>query len=181
MQAKLVNLMLATVLLMLLSCSGGTTNDETSDYVRHYHAGVTPHDGKRLIETVEESDQAIRLNPEDAVAYFNRANALNDLGQYQRAIRDYGEAIRLDPELAIAYNNRGLSFLNLRSYQQAVQTFNDAIRVAPELGTAYAGRAFSYISLGRDQEANQDVEKAVDFGVPRGQLESEIEQLRISR
>jgi tetratricopeptide (TPR) repeat protein len=57
-----------------------------------------------------EFDEAIRLNPQGADAYYNRGQAYDYLGQYERAIQDYDEAIRLDPQLAIAYNNRGYAY-----------------------------------------------------------------------
>jgi tetratricopeptide (TPR) repeat protein len=35
-----------------------------------------------------------------------------DLGQHQRAIKDFNTAIRLKPDYADAYNNRGTVYLN---------------------------------------------------------------------
>lgn len=49
----------------------------------------------------------IRLDPELAFAYFNRASAA-DLGALDQAMADYGEVIRIDPAFADAYFNRGL-------------------------------------------------------------------------
>jgi tetratricopeptide (TPR) repeat protein len=45
------------------------------------------------------------------LAYNNRGTAYNDIGQYQRAIKDYNEAIRLKPNDSLAYKNRGLAYL----------------------------------------------------------------------
>ena len=59
---------------------------------------------------IEDFDEAIRLNPEDADAYYNRGVAYGDLGQYEREIQDYDEAIRLNPEYAKAYYNRGVAY-----------------------------------------------------------------------
>ena len=52
-------------------------------------------------------DEAIRLNPDDAEAYFNRGALKSDLGRMEEALLDYDEAIRLDPNYAQAYCNRG--------------------------------------------------------------------------
>src|SRR5690242_17070680 len=42
------------------------------------------------------------------IAYFDRGNALDAAGEYDRAISDYDKAIELDPKDADALNNRGL-------------------------------------------------------------------------
>ncbi len=60
------------------------------------------------------------------MAYFNRGNAYDDLGQYQRAIQDYTRAIQLDPDLAQAYYNRGIVYYNLGEYQRAIQDYDKA-------------------------------------------------------
>ncbi|MDA9968356.1 tetratricopeptide repeat protein [Salibacteraceae bacterium] len=52
---------------------------------------------------------AIRLDPDDASAYYNRGLAYDDLGEYKSAIADYTTAIRLDPDFASAYYNRGIA------------------------------------------------------------------------
>ena len=41
-------------------------------------------------------DEAIRLDPDDAKAYYNRGHAKGELRRYPAAIADYNEAIRLD-------------------------------------------------------------------------------------
>ena len=43
-------------------------------------------------------DQAIRLDPGNAMAHGNRGAALHSLGRYQEALDAYNQAIRLDPE-----------------------------------------------------------------------------------
>ena len=50
-------------------------------------------------EAIKAYDEAIRLDPEDAEARYNKGNALKSLGKHDEA---YDEAIRIDPELAVA-------------------------------------------------------------------------------
>ncbi len=54
-----------------------------------------------------DSTEAIRLDPKNAMAYYNRGRAWYAKGEYDRAIADSTEAIRLDPKNAMAYYNRG--------------------------------------------------------------------------
>jgi tetratricopeptide (TPR) repeat protein len=48
-------------------------------------------------QALQDADEAIRLNPQDAEAYYDRGVAYTNLGQYERAIQDADEAIRLNP------------------------------------------------------------------------------------
>ena len=63
--------------------------------------------------------EAIRLDPQYAIAYNNRGFAYDNLGQHERAIEDYDETIRLDPQYVKAYNNRGNAYYNLGQHELA--------------------------------------------------------------
>ena len=70
-------------------------------------------------------NQAIRLQPDLAKAYYNRGIAKGALKQYKDAIADYNEAIRLQPDYAEAYSNRGAAKAELEQYQEAIADFNE--------------------------------------------------------
>ena len=55
--------------------------------------------------------EAIRLDPKDARAYYNRARAFGLKGDPNKAITDSDEAIRLDPKFANAFYNRACAEL----------------------------------------------------------------------
>ena len=59
---------------------------------------------------LEDFDQAVRINPRYADAYFNRGNTNCALLRYADAIRDYTQAININPSMAEAYVNRGKVF-----------------------------------------------------------------------
>ena len=71
-------------------------------------------------------DAYIRLDPDDASAYFKRAYAFDELGQHDRAIEDLDEAIRIDPTYAVAYNNRGVAYQSLGERELAERDFAKA-------------------------------------------------------
>ena len=56
----------------------------------------------RYDEATRAYDEAIRIDPEYAEAWFNKGLALYNQGRYDEAIKAYDEAIRIDPELAVA-------------------------------------------------------------------------------
>jgi tetratricopeptide (TPR) repeat protein len=88
--------------------------------------GTTLHDLKRYQEAIAAYEQAIRLDPNDAVTYRSKGVALHDLKRYQEALAAYEQAIRLDPNDTRAYNNIGDALLGLKRYQEAEQAFEKA-------------------------------------------------------
>ena len=71
-------------------------------------------------------DEAIRLNPQYAIAYYRRGLSYYDLGQYERAIQDYDGAIRLNPQHAAAYYVRGMGYEGLGKTKEAELDYQKA-------------------------------------------------------
>ena len=69
--------------------------------------GVARSYAGRHEQALESFDAAIRLKPELAEAFVNRAAALDALGRMQEAVRDYDQALKLRPQDAATYNGRG--------------------------------------------------------------------------
>ena len=59
-------------------------------------------------EAIEDLNKAIKLYPDFAYAYYNRANLMALSGKLPEAYDDYTKAIELNPQFAEAYYNRGL-------------------------------------------------------------------------
>jgi tetratricopeptide (TPR) repeat protein len=58
-------------------------------------------------KTLQKFAEKIRLNPNDAQAYADRAEFYESNGMPDEAIRDYSEAIRIDPKRYYSYIFRG--------------------------------------------------------------------------
>ena len=61
---------------------------------------------QRHQEAIEDYDRAIRLDPDDAAAYFGRSEAKAELGRYDEAIEDFDRGVRLEPDMAPASEGR---------------------------------------------------------------------------
>ena len=57
-------------------------------------------------KAIADYNEAIGLDPKNALAYNNRGSAWRKKKEYDKAIADYNEATRLDPKYARAYNSR---------------------------------------------------------------------------
>ena len=101
---------LLVVVLLTANILAGCTGAAEGTAEWHLEQGNKLIDQGLYNKAIEEYTEAIRLNPEYALAYNNRSYSYENLGQFVRASEDYDEAIRLNPEFAVAYNNRALTY-----------------------------------------------------------------------
>ena len=118
-------------------------------------------EAKQYDKAITDYTEAIRLKPDYAEAYANRAGAYNYQGQYEKAIADLNEVIRLQPALADAYLARGYSYLNLRQYDASIADSTEAIRLNPNLAMAYNNRGYARINLQQYDAAIADCTEAI--------------------
>ena len=126
---------------------------------------------------IKDFDEAIRLEPQNAVAYFNRGTAYLYLGladlaseklehaleAFVEVLANYDQAISLDPEYADAYGSRGAAYVYLEKYELAIQDYTEAIRIEPLAAELYAARAALYDTLVDPQRSIQDRETACEL------------------
>ena len=124
-------------------------------------AGVSLEGRNSLEESIVKFDEAIRLDPRLAFAYYNRGQAYFRLGQFEAAKQDYDQAVNLDPGSILFYTKRGDAYLAMGQPEQAVQEHNQAISRDPQFGLAYHNRGGAYVALGRRDEAIQDYNHSV--------------------
>ena len=126
-------------------------------------AGVSLENRGDLEESIAHFDEATRLDPKLALAYYNRAQAYFGLGQFDAARKDYDQAVSLDPESILFYTKRGNAYLALGQSQRAIQDQNQAISLDPQFALAYYNRGGAYVALGRSVEGIQDYNRAVNL------------------
>ena len=73
-----------------------------------YQLGINKAKERDFEGAIENFDRAIKLKPNYANAYNNRANVRHELGDDSGAIDDYTEAILLNPNCAGFHRNRGM-------------------------------------------------------------------------
>lgn len=98
----------------------------------------------KAARTLADFDEALRLNPQNAFVYYDRANLYAARKDYVHAIDDYTKAISLEPGLAEAYYNRGLARIRNGNKKEGI---NDLSK-AGELGLY---DAYSVIKKYRDK------------------------------
>jgi tetratricopeptide (TPR) repeat protein len=98
---------------------------------------------------LESYSAAIRMRPDFAAAYVNRAAVHYESGDYAAAIADCDAALRIEPTLAEAFNNRSLAYYKSDRYAEAKADFDRTIRLHQFYGNAMIVRTLPDIDLGR--------------------------------
>jgi tetratricopeptide (TPR) repeat protein len=114
-----------------------------------------------LAKKIDYFTEAINLDPNYVVAYFNRGSAYKDLKKFNKSIQDFNEAIKLNPTYGKAYNNRGVVYNDIGDYDQAIQDFNKAIELNPYLLTIFNNRGAAFNKLGKYDQAIRDFNRAI--------------------
>ncbi|MBU2464572.1 MAG: tetratricopeptide repeat protein, partial [Candidatus Edwardsbacteria bacterium] len=106
---------------------------------------------------------AIELDPEYAMVYFNLGIAYSELEDYSQAIFAYKKAIESDPNYAMAYYNLGVVYSKLRDYPQAIQAYKKAIESDPNYAKAYFNLGIAYSELEDYSQAIFAYKKAIEI------------------
>ncbi len=91
----------------------------------------------RRDDALASFDRALELDPQFALAWYNKATALLILGDLEAAVSAYDSAINsngqwgLSTGPASAWYNRGLALEQLERYDDAIASYNQALRITP--------------------------------------------------
>ncbi|WP_298244313.1 tetratricopeptide repeat protein [uncultured Bradyrhizobium sp.] len=110
---------------------------------------------------IAAASEAIRQDPKDANAYYDRGNAYAANGDTDRAIADYTATIRLDPARADAYYNRGNGYSSKGDTGRAIADYTATIRIDPAYANAYYNRGNAYSNKGDLDRAIADYAGAI--------------------
>ena len=99
-------------------------------------------DKKELHPALSDANAAIRLQPNDAAAFYQRATIWLDKNVIGKAVTDSNTALRLDPNLLSANLCGGLGFFQ-NEYQGSIADFDVAIRLEPRYVAADVSREIS--------------------------------------
>lgn len=82
---------------------------------------------------ISAATAALTLDPENEVAYTNRAGAYAQKGLIKEAISDGNRAVNINPYYALAYNNRGYAMEKAGRLPQALEDYDMSCRMGNEL------------------------------------------------
>jgi tetratricopeptide (TPR) repeat protein len=124
--------------------------------------GLIRYDRQEYDLAIADGDAAIKLNPDDPLAYYNRGNAFFAKHEYAQAIADYNHVTRLDPKDLASYENRARAWTALNEHELAVADLNEAIRLNPGALANYRARARAWTALHQYEHALEDFDRILE-------------------
>ncbi|MHC5933067.1 tetratricopeptide repeat protein [Nostoc sp.] len=137
------------------------TSYKDKDADAYISSGIARYNLGDYQGAIDDYNQALKINPDYALAYSNRGSARHNLADNQGAIDDYTQALKINPNYTDAYINRGSAPYNLANNQGAIDDYNQALKINPDHALAYSGRGVARYILGDNQGAIDDYNQAL--------------------
>jgi tetratricopeptide (TPR) repeat protein len=98
---------------------------------------------------------------ESAEAHYKRGVCLQNLGNYDHALKAFDAAIALNPSYAEAYNYRGIVLVILERHHDALTSFNKAVALKPDYAECHNNLGIVLQDLGHFDEALASFDRAI--------------------
>ena len=112
---------------------------------------------------ISDLTEALRLNPEDAVALDARGHARLAKGATEQAIADFTAALRLQPQSTSFLIARGHAYLVKGNADAAIIDFSEAIRINPKSASAYNNKGLAWRKKDNMDQALADFTMAISL------------------
>lgn len=183
--AFLFILLITGFTLILSSCGEDKEALKEKKAEKYFKKAMQLAEESDYLEALKFFDSALKLKPDDELAYFNRAVIKHNLAKYKDAIKDYTKAISLMHEgeggghgggeeegghgeehnpKAEAFNYRALAKMELDDYRGAISDFGEAIKLDANVAEYYVNRAEALKILDYMDAACLDWSKAGELG-----------------
>jgi tetratricopeptide (TPR) repeat protein len=116
-----------------------------------------------LDKAIAEFSAAIRLDPSNSLALFDRAGAYRAKGELEKSVEDLNKYILLNPTNDLAFKGRAAVFDAKGEFDKAISDWSEGLRLNPNDATALAMRGQCYYSTGRFNEALKDYHRAINL------------------
>jgi tetratricopeptide (TPR) repeat protein len=115
----------------------------------------------KVSEAIGHYQQALRINPDYAVAHNNLGFALGQAGKLDEAIAHYQQALRINPDYVEAHYNLGMALAQMGKIEEAMAHFEQALRINPDDAEAHNNLGTALARTGKIDEAIAHYEQAL--------------------
>jgi tetratricopeptide (TPR) repeat protein len=163
MRSDRIVLALLVILLVIVSCSGCTGNNEQRNpritpttvniyipnkaAVNLFNKGWDNYIQHNYTAALDFFNQSISADPKYIQAWRERGTVLVKLNRTTEAINSYDSALALDKDLYMVWTSRGEALMSLGKYSEALDSFDKALKIAPEYNIAIEDRNLTLAKL----------------------------------
>lgn len=115
------------------------------------------------VRALKDCSQAIKILPEDAKVYNQRAQIYYEQKKYDLADADYTKMISIDEGDVMGYMGIGRNANVQKRWDDAIKQFDYVIKLSPDYSSGYSFRAESYVGKKQYDKAIDDVLKALSI------------------
>jgi Flp pilus assembly protein TadD len=128
-----------------------------------FKAGVEKSQKRDFAPAIKLFDDAIKLYPAFAAAYYEKGVAQLHEGKVADALAALVEAIRLKPDYVDAKYQFGIGHIQQRNFTIAEEVFRDVLKASPEMASAHMYLGIALIGNRRNDEAERELKQAVSL------------------
>lgn len=107
--------------------------------------------------------EAIKLNPNSAMAHSNLGTIYDSQDKTYEAIREYKASVEIDVHQPQILLNLGSTYMRQGRQKQAIRTFELAAKEVPEDASPWEQMGAAYYHLGQDQQSLEAYAKALEL------------------
>ena len=127
----------------------------------YFQMGFCYGELKSSVKAMEAFKQAIRIDPDYALAHVNLGIAYGELGNYAKAMEAFKQAISIDPVNANAHLGVGNAYYEFGLYKDAIEAYKQVIRIDPDDAITYGNLGAAYLQLGFYKDAIETCKQAI--------------------
>lgn len=116
--------------------------------VTRVNAGGALHQQGQWQAAIAQFNQALDIDPNYALAYFNRAMSFFALGQYAQMQQDFDRAFALEPNNAQMLTKASYNFRSLKLNNRSIDMLERAVAIKPDGEEAWVALAEAYYRVG---------------------------------
>ena len=112
--------------------------------------GITLLRENRIAESIPVLENAQKADPNNEIIHLYLANAYNNVGQYDKALKESQTALEIFPEYGGAMTTMAVSYINLTQYDNAIFMLNEVLEEDPR-----SRDAVNYLALCYDRKGDK--------------------------
>ncbi len=117
----------------------------------------------RYEEALKYYDEALKAQPNNIRALFNKGVMLQMLGKPGEAIKYYDKYLDINPYDPEAWSNKGMALRRMGRVTEAIKAYEKGIDLNPEDATLWSNKGIALRSMGRIEDAIKCYDRALEI------------------